>query len=179
MSKISFNKQIIEGGRINSANHPSFIPSEACVIHGVDFELVNQLFDITVEAESDAVKFQTFRSEHLMWSTVEKGQCARKITSNSESQFEMIKKLEVSQVQNLKLMDGWERNKIVFLTSPFDEVSLDELNLPAYKIASTDFTNLSFLKKDAQENKPIFASSGMTFLTEVKNFKNISLEHFI
>ncbi|MCD4729166.1 MAG: N-acetylneuraminate synthase family protein, partial [Bacteroidales bacterium] len=94
-----------------------------------------------------------------------------KTTGSGESQFEMLKKLEITKEQNIELVDYCKQNNIIFLTTPFDEESLDELDsldLPAYKVASTDTTNLLFLKKIAQKGKPIFLSTGMCFLSEVE-----------
>ena len=82
----------------------------------------------------------------------------------------MLKRLEVSQAQNFELKNYCKKKGIIFLTTPFDEKSLNELdplNLCAYKVASTDITNLPFLKKIAKKKKPIFLSTGMSYLSEV------------
>jgi sialic acid synthase SpsE len=83
----------------------------------------------------------------------------------------MLKRLEVTKEQNIELKQYCEAKNIIFLTTPFDEFSLDELDglgIPAFKIASTDTTNLPFLKRIAQQGKPIFLSTGMTYLSEVE-----------
>jgi sialic acid synthase SpsE len=85
--------------------------------------------------------------------------------------MDMLKNLEVSREQNIELKKYCIKRKIIFLTTPFDEISLDEideLDLPAYKIASTDTTNIPFLKKVAKKGKAIFLSTGMSYLSEVK-----------
>ena len=94
-----------------------------------------------------------------------------KTTKLGESQYEMLKKLEVSKEQNIELVRYCNSKNIIFLTTPFDEVSLDEiddLNLLAYKVASTDLTNLPFLEKLAKKGKPIFLSTGMSYLSEIQ-----------
>ncbi len=168
---MKFNKNIIIGNKEILKESASFIIAEAGVNHGGDINIAKQLIDLASEAEADAVKFQTFKSEHLILDSVKKAPYQEKTTNSNESQIEMLKKLEVTKEQNLELKNYSEKKGIIFLTTPFDELSLDELdelNLPAYKIASTDITNLPFLKKVALKNKPIFLSTGMSFLSEVK-----------
>jgi sialic acid synthase SpsE len=83
----------------------------------------------------------------------------------------MLKKLEITRDQNIELVNHCKKRGIVFLTTPFDEESLDELDildLPAYKVASTDATNLPFLIKIAKKGKPVFLSTGMCYLSEVR-----------
>jgi len=83
----------------------------------------------------------------------------------------MLKSLEITKNQNKELISYCDRKGIIFLSTPFDEESLDELvdlNIPAFKVASTDTTNLLFLKKIAQTNKPIFLSTGMSYFEEIK-----------
>jgi sialic acid synthase SpsE len=102
---------------------------------------------------------------------IQKAPYQKKTTEASESQMDMLKNLEVSREQNIELKKYCIKRKIIFLTTPFDEISLDEideLDLPAYKIASTDTTNIPFLKKVAKKGKAIFLSTGMSYLSEVK-----------
>ena len=92
-------------------------------------------------------------------------------TGGNESQFEMLKKLEISLEQTAFLKNYCEQVGLIFLTTPFDEYSLDlldDLHLDAYKISSTDITNLSFINKIAKKGKPILLSTGMSYLSEVK-----------
>ncbi len=168
---MNFNKKLSIQGKEISNNSPTFVIAEAGVNHGGDMDIAKKLIELASEAGADAVKFQTFRAEHLILDSVKKAPYQQKTTDSKESQFDMLKKLEVSREQNLELKRYCEEKKIIFLTTPFDESSLDEideLDLPAYKIASTDTTNLPFLKKVAQKGKPIFLSTGMTYLSEVQ-----------
>ena len=83
----------------------------------------------------------------------------------------MLKKIEVSKDQNVELNKYCIDNGFIFLTTPFDDESLkdlDDLSLPAYKVASTDLTNIPFLIKIAKKGKPIILSTGMSYLSEVK-----------
>lgn len=166
-----FNKEIRLGDNILSDNSDVFIIGEAGVNHGGDMAIAKKLIDIAVDAGVDAVKFQAFKTEHLILNYVEKAPYQKKTTAKNQSQFEMLKNLEVTREQNIELKRYCESKDIIFLTTPFDEASLDEideLNLPAYKIASTDTSNLPFLKKVAQKGKPIFLSTGMSYLCEIE-----------
>ena len=169
---MNFNKKINIKGKIIHAGSPTFVIAEAGVNHGGNMEIAKQLIDLAVDAKADAVKFQTFKAEHLILSDIQKAPYQKDTTDSSESQFDMLKKLEVSREQNFELKQYCAKKNIVFLTTPFDEESLeelDELDLPAYKVASTDTTNLPFLKKIAKKGKPIFLSTGMSYLSEVRS----------
>jgi len=168
---MKFNKNLNIEGRMISIKSPTFVIAEAGVNHGGDMEIAKQLIDLAADAGADAVKFQTFKAEHLILGDIQKAPYQKGTTDASETQFDMLKKLEVGREQNLELKQYCVNKDIVFLTTPFDEESLeeiDELNLPAYKVASTDTTNLPFLKKIAKKGKPIFLSTGMSYLSEVK-----------
>jgi len=168
---MEFNKKININGKVISPESQTFIIAEAGVNHGGDMDIAKHLIDLAVDAKADAVKFQTFKAEHLILSNIEKAPYQKNTTDATETQFSMLKNLEVSKEQNFELKAYCAEKGIIFLTTPFDEESLkdlDELNLPAYKIASTDTTNLPFLKKIAKKGKPILLSTGMSYLDEVK-----------
>ncbi len=168
---MKFNKKIKVGNYTIDSNSPVFIIAEAGVNHNGDINVAKQLIDTAVNAGANAVKFQAFKTENLILTNVEKAQYQKTTTGTSESQFEMLKKLEITKEQNLELVNYCKQKNIIFLTTPFDEESLEELDsldLPAYKVASTDTTNLLFLKKIAQKGKPIFLSTGMSYLNEVE-----------
>ena len=168
---MQFNKEIYIEDKLISSMSPTFVIAEAGVNHGGNMEIAKQLIDLAVDAKADAVKFQTFKTEHLILDNIQKAPYQKKTTDAGETQFDMLKKLEVSKEQNLELKQYCAKKGIIFLTTPFDEESLeevDELDLPAYKIASTDTTNLPFLGKIAKKGKPIFLSTGMSYLSEVR-----------
>jgi len=166
-----FNKKINIENKIISIESPTFVIAEAGVNHGGDMKIAKKMIDLAVSAKADAVKFQTFRAEHLILNDIEKAPYQKRVTSASESQYDMLKKLEVSREQNIELKRYCIDKGIIFLTTPFDEESLneiDDLDLPAYKVASTDTTNLPFLERIAKKGKPIFLSTGMSYLSEVR-----------
>jgi N,N'-diacetyllegionaminate synthase len=168
---MEFSKEIKIGNSIINAGSSTFIIAEAGVNHGGDMDLAKQLIDIAKEAGVDAVKFQAFRTENLILDNVEKAPYQQETTEKTESQFEMLKKLELANDQYTELKDYCEQKGILFLITPFDEGSLEELEevgVEAYKIASTDTTNLPFLKKVAKTGKPLILSTGMCYLDEVQ-----------
>lgn len=170
MTKLAFNRTITIGNREVSDNAPAFFIAEAGVNHNGDLDLAKKLIDVAVDAGVDAVKFQSFKTESLILQNVEKANYQKESTGQAESQYNMLKKLEISIQQTRELKDYCEANNIIFLTTPFDEISLDELDqldLPAYKISSTDLTNISFLRRVSAKGKPIIISTGMSYQEEV------------
>ena len=168
---MNFNAEIKVGNKLINRSANTFIIAEAGVNHGGDMKIAKELIDLASDSGADAVKFQTFKAEHLILSDVDKAPYQKLTTDKSESQMEMLKKLEVSKSQNIELSSYCKSKNIVFLTTPFDEYSLkelDDLNLLAYKIASTDLTNIPFLEKVAKRKKPIFLSTGMSYLSEIE-----------
>jgi N-acetylneuraminate synthase len=169
--KLKFNQKISMGSSTLSPESPAFIIAEAGVNHNGNMDLAYKMIEKAKEAGADAIKFQAFKTEELILASVEKAPYQQRTTGHDESQFAMLKNLEVSAKQFMALKKQCERQGILFLVTPFDEVSLDELDeldLSAYKVSSTDLTNLPFLKKVAQKNKPIILSTGMSYLEEVE-----------
>ncbi len=148
-----------------------FIIAEAGVNHNGDMCLARQLIDIAAKSGADAVKFQTFIAEELASAKAPKAAYQQVNTNNTESQQDMLKKLELSQQQNRELINYANKKNILFLSTPFDIKSadlLEELNLPLFKIPSGEITNLAFLEYIACKGKPIILSTGMSNLGEVE-----------
>jgi len=150
---------------------PCFIIAEAGVNHNGDVKLARKLIDVAKEAGADAVKFQTFKAEDVVTKTAEKAEYQKRTAGAEESQFVMIKKLELEERDFMELFDYAHRKGIIFLSSPFDKRSvdlLDKLGVPAFKIASGEITNLPLIKYIAQKGKPIILSTGMSTMAEIK-----------
>lgn len=147
-----------------------FLIAEAGVNHNGSLELAYRLVDVAVEAGADAVKFQTFKTENVISRKAEKAQYQNKVTGNVESQFEMIKKLELSFEDFRKIKRYCDKGGIIFLSTPFDYESVDFLEnlVPLYKIGSGEITNLPFLEYIAKKEKPVILSTGMATLGEVE-----------
>jgi N-acetylneuraminate synthase len=168
---MNFNKTIKVANREISGTAPVFIIAEAGVNHNGDMAVAKQLIDEATHAGVDAIKFQTFKTENLILENVNKAPYQEITTGTKESQYEMLKKLEITKEQNKELILYCREKKIIFLSTPFDDESIDELialDIPAFKVASTDTTNLPFLNKLAKIGKPIFLSTGMTYMTEIE-----------
>ncbi|MFA4955701.1 MAG: N-acetylneuraminate synthase [Candidatus Methanoperedens sp.] len=147
-----------------------FIIAEAGVNHNGSLELAKQLIDVAAEAGADAVKFQTFIAEEVVSSVAPKAEYQKQATDASESQLDMIKKLELSKANHQELMDYAKHKNIMFLSTPFDKESVDmlvELGVPLIKISSGEITNHPFLKYISKKGLPIILSTGMSTLDEV------------
>jgi N-acetylneuraminate synthase len=150
--------------------NPVFIIAEAGVNHNGDISKAKELIDAAVEAGVDAVKFQTFNTDKLTTKKAPKADYQNETTDKNESQYDMLKKLELSKEEHIILKEYCEKKNINFMSTPFslDTVDLlEEINIDIYKIGSSDTNNLPLLKYIAQKNKPIILSTGMSTLTEV------------
>jgi N,N'-diacetyllegionaminate synthase len=147
-----------------------FIIAEAGVNHDGSIDNAYRLIDAAVEAGADAIKFQTFKAESLVLKNVDKANYQKQTTNESESQFEMIKRLELSVDAHKKLIKYCNEKNIIFLSSPFDHESIDllnELQLQIFKIPSGEITNLPYLRHIGSLNKKVLLSTGMSNLQEV------------
>lgn len=159
------------GKRMIGKGHPCFVIAEAGVNHNGDFSLAKKLIDAAVEAKADAVKFQTFRAEQLVTQEAPKAKYQKETTGAEESQWEMLKKLELPEAWHWELKSYCEQKGILFLSTPFDEACadlLEKIGVPLYKIPSGEITNLGFLSHVAKKMKPILLSTGMSDLEEVR-----------
>jgi N-acetylneuraminate synthase len=149
-----------------------YIIAEAGVNHNGSVDMAMQLVDVAVEAGADAVKFQTFKAEKLASKSAEKAAYQIRNTDVAESQFEMLKKLELDESAHKKLVRYCAMKKIQFLSTPFDWESLDLLinkfDLPYIKIPSGEITNAPFLLDIAKKHKPVILSTGMSTLGEIE-----------
>lgn len=146
-----------------------FIIAEAGVNHNGDIKLAKKMVDTAKAAGCDAVKFQTFKAKDLVTDDAKLADYQLKNTKK-KIQLDMLKSLELNEEDFYKLRKYCNKKNIIFLSTPHSDDVLDFLNplIKAYKIASGDLTNLPFLKKIAQKNKPIILSTGMSTLKEVK-----------
>ena len=157
------------------------IIAEAGVNHDGDISKAFKLIDIAFDAGADAIKFQAFKTEKLIKAGVQKAKYQINVGSSSESQFEMLKSLELKSNEFKRLKDYSESKGLLFLTTPFDLESLEtliDIDLLAYKVASTDTTNLPFLIQIAEKTDvPILLSTGMCYFEEVKKAISILSEN--
>ncbi len=158
------------------SNQNVYIIAEAGVNHNGSLQTACQLVDAASDAGADAVKFQTFKAEKLVSKTAPKADYQKQNTDHQESQFDMIKKLELDDDAHKTLIAYCKKRDIDFLSTPFDTDSaamLHKLGLPLFKIPSGEITNLPYLRTLGGYNKHIILSTGMASIGEVEAAVNI------
>jgi len=152
-----------------------FIIAEAGVNHNGDIKTAKRLIDAAKEANCNAVKFQTFRAESLVTDMLPLAEYQKQNTVTVDSQLEMLKKLELSWESQRELFNYCREKGIIFLSTPFDEVSADFLNdigMRIFKIPSGEITNKYLIKHISRMSKPIILSTGMSSLAEIETALN-------
>lgn len=153
-------------------NGKTLIIAEAGVNHNGSLDLAKKLIDAAKRIGADAIKFQTFKASQLVSLNAEKADYQKVTTSIDESQYAMIRKLELSREDHFNLLEHCREKDIAFLSSPFSEESadlLEALGVDRFKIPSGEITNHPFLKHIAAKGKPIMLSTGMSTLGEVED----------
>lgn len=148
----------------------TFIIAEAGVNHNGSIDLAYKLIDIAYESGANAIKFQTFTAENLVLKNTQKADYQKQSSNLNESQFDMIKKLELDIKDHKKLINYCNNKGIIFLSSPFDIESiglLNKLKLEIFKIPSGEINNLPYLRRIGELNKKIILSTGMSTLKEI------------
>lgn len=157
----------------------TFIIAEAGVNHNGSLDLAKRLIEVAVDAGADAVKFQTFRADKLVSKSAQKAEYQKQTTSSGESQYEMIKKLELDEEAHRALISYCNEKGIMFLSTPFDHDSIELLNnfgMPIFKIPSGEITNLPYLRHIGRLGKEVILSTGMADLGEVEDALDVLLE---
>lgn len=144
--------------------------AEAGVNHNGSLEIAKKLIDRAAEAKVDFVKFQTFKTENLVTQSAAKADYQKVGCEEEESQFDMLKKLELTARMHCELIEYCEKKKIRFLSTPFDITSADYLEnkVSLYKIPSGELTNIPLITHIAKKKKPLIISTGMATLEEVE-----------
>ena len=147
------------------------IIAEAGVNHNGDLETAKRLIEKAAEAGADFVKFQTFKADRIVTAQARKAGYQLKGTDQAEGQLEMIRRLEIDRPAHETLIAHCEANRIGFLSTPFDEDSVEllvELGIPAFKVPSGEITNVPYLRKIGATGLPVYLSTGMATLGEVE-----------
>ncbi|WP_353663233.1 N-acetylneuraminate synthase [Hydrogenimonas sp. SS33] len=156
-----------------------FVIAEAGVNHNGKIELAKKMIDAAAEAGADAVKFQTFKTENLVSKKAEKAEYQKTTTDRDESQFDMIKRLELDVDTHYELMEYCNRKGIMFLSTPFDIDSialLDRMGLDIFKIGSGEITNLPYLRAIGKLGKRVILSTGMADIGEIEDALDILIQ---
>jgi N,N'-diacetyllegionaminate synthase len=167
-------------------DNPCFIIVEAGVNHNGDINIAKKLIDNAVNCDADAIKFQTFKADLIVTKNAEQAEYQKK-SAKDDSQYTMLKKLELNENEFEELKSYCEKKKIIFLSTPHsDKWSVDvleNLNIAFYKIGSGDLTNIPILRYVAKKNKPIIIGTGMANIDEIleakKEIENFGNENII
>lgn len=156
------------------------IIAEAGVNHNGSLEIAKRLVDEAVKAGVDIIKFQTFKAENLVSKSARQAEYQRRnIGNEDESQFSMLKKLELSEKQHLELIEYCKEKRIMFFSTAFDMDSIEflhTLGIGLWKIPSGEITNYPYIKKIAQYHEPVILSTGMCNLSDIEAAMNVLLD---
>src|SRR3989304_1331752 len=158
----------------------TFIIAEAGVNYNGSIDIAKKLISIAKEIGADAVKFQTFKAERLVCKSARKAEYQKNTTDADESQFDMIKRLELNEDAHRELICYCKNKNIIFLSTPFDLESIDLLNnlgLEIFKIPSGEITNLPYIRKIGRLKKKGILSTGMADREEIGNAINVLIEY--
>lgn len=155
----------------------ALIIAEAGVNHNGSLEIAKRLVDEASSAGVDIIKFQTFKAEKLVSKAAKQAEYQKKnIGKGEETQYAMLKKLELSNEQHEELIAYCKSKNIRFFSTAFDMDSIDylhSLDLGLWKIPSGEITNYPYLKKIASYKEPVILSTGMCELTDIENAINV------
>ncbi|MBT8574521.1 N-acetylneuraminate synthase [Polynucleobacter paneuropaeus] len=150
----------------------TLIIAEAGVNHNGDMDIACRLIDAAADAGADIVKFQTFSAERLVTKDAQKASYQKATTSSDESQFSMLKALELSHEQHIFLKEYCDKRGIVFFSTAFDLEGLDylmSLGFKKTKIPSGEITNLPYLRRVGSFGQQVILSTGMSNLEEIES----------
>ncbi len=154
------NELIINNRKIGSNHNPFFI-AEAGLNHNGDIKIAKQMIDKAIESGADAIKFQTYKSEEFL--------------TESSEYFDFFKNVELSFDEFKELSDYAKEKNFTFFSAPFDIPSADflnQINVPCFKIASSDLTNMPLIRHIAKMKKPMIISTGIGTMKEVEEAVN-------
>ena len=149
----------------------TLIIAEAGINHNGDMNLARKLIDVAAEAGADCVKFQTFVADRLLTPHAKKAGYQNQTTGQNESQYSMIRKLELTREMHEELIEHCSSREIQFFSTGFDQESVDllvELGLDCFKIPSGEITNRPYLRHIGKYGKPVILSTGMANLDEIE-----------
>lgn len=169
-SKLNFNKKVSIKNRPIGVNHMTYVIAEIGLNHNGNMNVAKKLIDEAIISGADAVKLQSYKSKNRVAEHGKTSRYVEKVLGVEETDYEMLKKNELSFKQTKELFE-YAKDRITIFSAPFDLESVDELeilNVDCYKIASFDLVNLPLLRKVAETGKPIILSTGMSYLSEVE-----------
>ncbi|ELR70602.1 N-acetylneuraminate synthase [Fulvivirga imtechensis AK7] len=162
----------------DQVKHSVLIIAEAGVNHNGDMRKAKELIDVAADAGADFVKFQTFKADRLVAKDAKKASYqVQNEPEQSNDQYTMLKSLELSEDDHMVLSRYAQSRNIGFLSTGFDEESIDflndSLNIPFFKVPSGEITNKPYLQHLAKKGKPVILSTGMADMEEVRAAVNV------
>jgi N,N'-diacetyllegionaminate synthase len=154
----------------------TIIIAEAGVNHNGDMQIARKMIDVAAAAGVDIIKFQTFTAEKLVTRNADKAEYQKKSCMHEESHFDMIRRLELTRQQHESLIAHCRERKIQFLSTGFDQDSLDmlvELGVNIIKVPSGEITNYPYLRHVGKLKKEVVLSTGMATISEVESALNV------
>ncbi len=151
--------------------HRTTIIAEAGVNHNGELSLAKNLVDAASKAGADYVKFQTFKADRIVTRSASKASYQKTGLTDNESQYEMLKKIELSEEDHLELLKYSESRNVKFLSTAFDLESLDflkRLGLKLFKIPSGEITNRPFLERVGAFRQKVILSTGISSMEEIR-----------
>lgn len=150
----------------------TYIIAEAGVNHNGSIQIAKKLIDVAAESGADAIKFQTFKADKLVSKIAPKAEYQMQTTDVNETQYNMLKKLELTDSMHEEIFQYCKFKKIEFLSTPFDAESLNLLvnkfQLRTIKVPSGEITNGPFLLQISRMQRPMIISTGMSTLSDVE-----------
>lgn len=168
--RLKFKKRFRINDKKIGKKQPVFVIAEIGLNHNGDIDLAKKLIDEAIGAGADAVKLQSYKAENRVAKNGKTSKYVEKILGIEETDYEMLKKNELSYEQTKELFD-YAKNRITIFSAPFDLESVDDLEnlgVDCYKIASFDLINIPLIRKVAKTGKPMILSTGMGNLSEIE-----------
>lgn len=163
-------KKVRIGNKLVGKGEPTFIIAEAGSNHDQKLEQAKKLVNTAASAGADAVKFQSFIADKIVAKTSLKAEYMEMV-SEKESTYDVFKRIELPREWIPELAEYAKKKDLLFLCSTFDKEGvdlLDEIGVPAFKIASGEISNLPLLKYTAEKGKPMVVSTGASTMGEIE-----------
>lgn len=169
--RLEFNKIVRIKDKDIGFGCNTFLIAEIGLNHNGNMLLAKELIDAAISAGADAVKLQSYKSKYRVSKHGKTSRYVEKVLGAEETDYEMLKKSELSKEQTAELFN-YAKDRTIIFSAPFDIESadeLEELGVDCYKIASFDLVNLPLIRKVGATNKPVIISTGMAYLSEVQD----------
>ena len=169
--RLDFNKIVRIKDKNIGSGYGTFLIAEIGLNHNGNMVLAKKLVDAAISAGADAVKLQSYKTKYRVAKHGKTSRYVEKVLGVEETDYEMLKKSELTKEQTLELFN-YAKDRTIIFSAPFDIESADELEefgVDCYKIASFDLVNLPLIRKVAATHKPMIISTGMSYLSEVQD----------